>query len=149
MESDFTDLLDIFVRQAEPDLDSRLEEQSESVAGLKCTEPILGKWVDEHDVEYMLAAFALDDDDFVATFPSMANITEHDRHRIIEAFENHFEDCPHCSRKRSYDLEYNSRVERVFQQKRAELLHHLSQSAPEPSSEENHEREPVLSVAHD
>jgi len=149
MESDFTDLLDIFVRQAEPDLNARLEAQAESLTGLKCSEPVLGKWVDEHDVEYMLAAFALDDDDFVAIFPSMSNITEHDRNRIIEAFENHFEDCLHCSRKRSYDLEYNSRVERVFQQKRAELLHHLSQSAPEPKPEEEHKREPVLVTAHD
>lgn len=149
MESDFTDLLDIFVRQAEPDLNSRLEAQAESLTGLKCTEPVLGKWVDEHDVEYMLAAFALDDDDFVATFPSMANITEDDRNRIIEAFEKHFEYCPHCSRKRNYDLEYNSRVERVFQQKRAELLHHLSESPAETESEEEHKREAVLIAAHD
>lgn len=139
MESDFTDLLADFVRQAESDLDSRLDAQADALKDLTCTEPTLGKWVDAHDVEYMLAAFALNDDDFVEHFPSMAKITANDRNRIIKAFENHFEHCPHCHRKRSYDLEFNSRIEFVTRQNRAQLLHHLKETEPAEPLEEEHE----------
>lgn len=139
MKSDFVDLLADFVRQAEPDLNFRLETQSEELEKLPCIEPTIGKWVDAHDVDYMLAAFALDDEDFAADFPGLAHISQHDRARIIEAFQIHFERCLHCSRKRSYDSEFNSRVDHVLQKKRMELLHFLDQAmAGESDGDEDH-----------
>ena len=76
MESEFTDLLAKLVRLAEPDLENRLEAQSEELSKFECIEPTLGKWVEEHDCEYLMAAFELDDEDFKENFPGMAEFNK-------------------------------------------------------------------------
>jgi hypothetical protein len=147
MESDFTDLLAKLIRQAEPDLDCRLESQAQALSELKCTEPALGKWIEAHDTEYMLAAFELEDQDFSENFPGMAHFTKHDRKRIFQAFRHHLEACPRCQRKRSYDLEFDERVESVFRDKKDQLIHQLEQSNPE-AQEEEHPKAPAGFAAH-
>src|ERR1051326_5392537 len=106
---DFDNLIINLVRKAEPDLDARLDSQAEALNELECTNPVLGRWIDEYDVEYLLAAFDLDDDEFAANFPDMGHLNQHDRSQIIEAFNNHFDQCRHCFLKRSYDEEMNRR----------------------------------------
>ena len=59
---DFDEFIVNLVRSDEPDLDHRLETQAEAVSALECTNSILGKWIDRYDVEYLLAAFNLNDD---------------------------------------------------------------------------------------
>lgn len=134
MKSEFVDLLAAFVRKEESDLTFRLETHAEELNNLPCTEPVIGKWVDAHDVEFMMAAFALDDDDFAAEFPGITNLSQPDRQRIIKAFEQHFQQCAHCGRKQNYDHEFNSRVDAVVQKNRTDLLEYLDQQAPESSA---------------
>jgi hypothetical protein len=147
MKSEFVDLLAAFVREAEPDLTFRLETQAEELDNLPCTEPAIGKWVDAHDVEFMLAAFALDDDDFAAEFPGIAKLSQQDRQRIIKAFEDHFQQCAHCGRKQSYDHEFNSRVDAVVQNNRTNLLEYLHQQTPEGSAAEEEDHDLTLHTA--
>lgn len=122
---DFDNLIIDLVRKAEPDLDARLENQAEALNELQCTNPVLGRWIDEYDVEYLMAAFNLDDDEFSSNFPTMGHLNQHDRSQIIEAFESHFDQCPHCYLKRGYDLEMNARIERAYTRDNAEVMRHL------------------------
>ena len=122
---DFDGLIIDLVRKAEPDLDARLESQAEALKELECTYPVLGRWIDEYDVEYLMAAFNLDDDEFASNFPAMAHLKQHDRSQIIEAFEKHFDQCPHCYLKRGYDLEMNARIERAYTLNSATVAQHL------------------------
>ena len=124
---DFDDFIVDLVRKAEPDIDARLESQAEALKELECTDPVLGRWIDEYDVEYLIAAFNLDDDEFSSTFPAMANLNQHDRSQIIEALENHFDQCPHCFLKRGYDTEMNARIERAYRDNNAAVVQQLSQ----------------------
>ena len=130
---DFDNLIIDLVRKAEPDLDARLDSQAEALKEIDCTNPVLGRWIDEYDVEYLMAAFNLDDDDFSSNFPAMGHLSQHDRSQIIEAFENHFDYCPHCYLKRGYDLEMNARIERAYSLNNAEVRQHLD-SAKEVAS---------------
>ena len=147
MKSEFIDLLTDFVRQAEPDLDRRLEVHTSELNKFPCTEPIIGKWVDAHDVDFLLAAFALDDEDFAADFPALGHLKQPHRKRIIDAFNDHFQRCVHCSRKQSYDSEFNSRVDHVLQKKRKELLQCLEQEVTNEGADEEDERLSV-EIAH-
>lgn len=113
---DFDEFIVNLVRSDEPDLDRRLETQAEAVSALECTNPILGKWIDTYDVEYLLAAFNLNDDDFAENFPEMTHLNRQDRSQIIEAFEDHFVHCSRCHLKRGYDLEMNARIEMAYRQ---------------------------------
>jgi hypothetical protein len=136
--SDITDLIADFIRQAEPDLNTRLEYQAQALEDLKCTNAVLGKWVEAHDVQYLLAAFDLDDEEFASNFPGMAHLKEHDRQRIIETFEIHFEHCSRCHLKRSYDLEFNGRIESAVRQQKVHLSPQFRATDPEKSGEEVH-----------
>lgn len=111
---DFDEFIVNLVRSEEPDLDRRLESQAEALSALECTNPVLGKWIDTYDVEYLLAAFNLSDDDFTENFPDLSHLNRHDRSQIIEAFEDHFVHCSHCHLKRGYDLEMNGRIEMAY-----------------------------------
>ena len=138
MESDFSDIIVSMLRQAEPDLDARLEYQAEALQEAACTEPLLGQWIETHHVQYLLSAFALSDSDFAENFPKMAHVNEHQRKRIINAFEDHFEHCRRCSLKRGYDLELDSRIERTLRKNREDLIHHLKPADPKTSSDADH-----------
>jgi Rad3-related DNA helicase len=127
---DFDNLIIDLVRKAEPDLDSRLESQAEALSELQCTNPVLGRWIDEYDVDYLMAAFSLDNDEFASNFPAMGHLNQHDRSQILEAFENHFDLCPHCYLKRGYDAEMNARIERAYQMNNSEVAEHLHSSRP-------------------
>jgi hypothetical protein len=140
MKSNFTDSITDFVRQAEPDLDSRLVSQAEVLDEIKCTNPTIGKWIDSNDVQYLLAAFALSDGDFAEEFPRMAHLKEHDRKQIIKTFEDHFDHCHHCYRKRGFDLELNSRIERAFRQNKEQFVNQLREDKSDTSGEGDHQR---------
>ena len=129
---DFDDLIIDLVRKSEPDIDSRLESQAEALKELECTNPVLGRWIDEYDVDYLIAAFNLDDEEFSSTFPAMGNLNQHDRGQIIEAFENHFDQCPHCFLKRGYDMEMNARIERAYRMNNAAVMEHLESAQITP-----------------
>lgn len=127
---DFDNLIIDLVRKAEPDLDSRLESQAEALSELQCTNPVLGRWIDEYDVDYLMAAFSLDNDEFSSNFPAMGHLNQHDRSQIIEAFESHFDQCPHCYLKRGYDAEMNARIERAYQINNDAVAEHLESPQP-------------------
>jgi len=138
MEYDFNDNTVNKIRKSDPELTSRLEAQVEAVDELRCTNPAVGKWIDAYDVQYLFAAFALDDEDFAENFPKMAELTQHDRKRILKTFETHLDNCSHCHLKRGFDLEIDSRIERVFRENKDNLTHELNPEASETESEADH-----------
>ncbi len=138
LAAEFARLIPDLVREAEPDLDTRLEYQAEALREFPCSNPVIGRWIDANDVQYLLAAFALNDNDFAEHFPEMLRVTEAERKRTIETFEEHFEHCPHCSLKRGYDLEMNARIERVCEQKRDQLIHKPEQVDSEAPVDSDH-----------
>jgi hypothetical protein len=138
MESDFSDIIIELLRQAEPDLDVRLEYQAEALGEEKCTNPLLGRWIDTNHVEYLLAAFSLNDSDFAEYFPQMASVTEHHRKRIIKTFEDHFKVCRHCSLKRGYDAELDGKILRLCRDNKDHLIHQLKPEIKETATESDH-----------
>jgi hypothetical protein len=122
MKPNLTDLIADFVFKSAPDLASRLEAQAEALDEAKCINPLIGRWVDEHDVKYLMSTFALNDRDFAERFPAMAQTSEAERQRVIAALEEHFEHCKHCSLKRGYDLELDARIKQASKQNSDLLL---------------------------
>lgn len=143
MESDISNIIANLLREAEPDLDSRMKDQAEALKDSRCTDPLIGRWIDTNHVQYLLAAFALNDSDFAENFPKMAHVSEDQRKRIINSFDDHFAHCVHCSLKRGYDLELDSRIERVIGNNRDHLLHQLQPEQPISESDHLELRETV------
>lgn len=136
MESDFN-VIELLERK-DSDLPERLAAQEEALDELTCTEPRLGKWFEEDTVPYVLAAFNLGDKDFAVMFPALKHITGEQRQQIIQTFLAHIERCPKCYRKRSYDMEFEARLESALHDNRDDLLAKLESSRTEEPSEEEH-----------
>jgi hypothetical protein len=113
MEDDITDVIANLILQADPELETRLESQEEALQTTLCLEPTIGRWIDNTDVNYLLAALELNQKDFSKAFPEFAHLLPRQRQRCIILIEQHFELCAHCSLKRAYDLELDARIERI------------------------------------
>jgi hypothetical protein len=135
MEPEITDTIADLVRQANPELETRLAYQAEALREHECTDPLIGKWVDANDVKYLLSTFDLADEDFAERFPTMAHVKREDRRRVAEAIERHFEQCTHCSLKRGYDLELDAQIKRACGQNSALLLELLGEDEAELAEE--------------
>jgi hypothetical protein len=139
MKSDLTDMTDVIaslVLQAAPDLDSRLEYQAEALREAKCTNPLVGKWIDSTDVKYLFSTLALRDKDFALRFPAMAHITGQKRQQFIAAIEAHFKQCAHCSLKRGYDLELDGRIKQACLENKDFLLQLLKENGTDSLGQE-------------
>jgi hypothetical protein len=146
MKNDMTDVIAEFVFKSAPDLAARLESQAEALAEAKCSNPVLGRWIDENDVKYLFSTLDLNDEDFAERFPAMAQTTKSERQRVVAALEEHFDHCQHCSLKRGYDLELDARIKQACQQNSDFFLQMLGEDEAETSQEDEHpvmEPEPV------
>lgn len=134
MGTEISDIISGLVFLSDVDLEARLEAQADALRESGCINPILGRWVDEHEVNYLLSALALKEADFAEEFPAMAHITEQERRGFISALETHFGRCPHCSLKRGYDLEMDARIEQACEQNKSTLLQILKDDDDEADS---------------
>lgn len=138
MKKDLTDIIADLVFKSAPDLASRLEYQAEALDEAKCSNPVIGRWVDENDVKYLLSTFALSDKDFAERFPAMANTRREERKQVIAAIEGHLEHCKHCSLKRGFDSELDARIKKACQQNSDFLLKILGEDETESAKEGDH-----------
>jgi hypothetical protein len=122
MKPSIIDVIADQVLKSAPELQDRLQYQAEALEEHKCTQPVLGHWIDENDVKYLLSSFALGDKDFAARFPAMGQVSEATRQRLLQAFDRHFESCVHCSLKRGYDLELDARIKQTCKEESHSLL---------------------------
>ena len=148
MESDFFDIINEILCLEEDDLPNRLEEQNEALAGLKCTNPTLGKWFEKCTVSYVIAAFNLSDKDFASQFPHLRHVTGDQRKEIVDSFRQHISDCPRCGRRSGYDLEFEKRLEASLIKNKEVVMSHLSYDEPDQPTEENHKPELKAQSAH-
>jgi hypothetical protein len=131
MNSDITDVMADLVLEATPDLEARLEYQTEALRESKCINPVIGEWIDANDVKYLLSTLSLEDTDFAAKFPSITPAIGLARQRLVATIEAHLEQCQHCSLKRGYDLELEAHIKQACQQNNNMLLQLLEEEEVE------------------
>lgn len=134
---DISDVLAGLVFKTNPGLTSRLEAQEEELRESACTEPALGRWIND-DVEYLLSALSLGDKDFAELFPSMSNVGSDERSRLAAALETHMTRCRHCSLRRGYALELSARIERALRERDGLLSQMLEEDEPDGAQEGEH-----------
>jgi len=124
MDSDIIDVIAHRVLESGSGWEGRLQRQAEALQSIRCTTPVLGRWIDEvESVPYLLSSFALNDADFAARFPSMAaEVQGEARQRLLKTFERHLKECRHCSKKLQYDVELAQLIDQTCQEDRDSLL---------------------------
>jgi hypothetical protein len=69
--------------------------------------------MDVNDFPFLIETLTLNDAVFFIEYPTV-NLSSEERKRLVSALEEHCEDCARCGRKRAYDLEWQSRVDRAI-----------------------------------
>jgi hypothetical protein len=113
METEFFTLMASLLLEKDNDTPFRLSEQEDALKSLECSKPELGRWVRDCDFPFLMETLMLEESVFAQEFPG-AKLTFEDRKELSNALELHCETCNYCHRKRAYDLEWQSRVSKVF-----------------------------------
>jgi len=112
-DMDLIALLSGFILDKDDDTPLRLSEQENALKDLSCSDESLGVWIEKWDFPFLIETLMLDDAVFSQEFPGVRTTAE-ERKDLANALEAHCETCPRCHRKRSYDLEWQSRVNRTL-----------------------------------
>jgi hypothetical protein len=112
-ETDVIALLSRLILDKDDDTPVRLREQEDALKDLRCSDRRLGVWIEKWDFPFLIETLMLSDAVFSREFPDVRTTAEK-RKELAHALEAHCETCPRCHRKRSYDLEWQARVNRVF-----------------------------------
>lgn len=113
METNMFELLSKFIREKDDDTPNRLAEQEAELKRLECTDPVHGRWIEVNDFPFLIETLMLNDAVFSIEYPTVSLSLE-ERKSLVSALEAHCEGCAHCGRKRGYDLEWQSRIDRVI-----------------------------------
>lgn len=99
----------------------RLNDQDEALRENECVNPEIGRWVDACDFPFMIETLMLNDKIFQSEFPEIG-LSADERKELVSRIEEHCEVCTHCSLKRGYDIEWELRIERAFNENPQDLL---------------------------
>jgi hypothetical protein len=130
VKEDIADVVVGHVHASNSDLGSRLKVQERELARIKCIDPAIGRWIDANDLNYLQAAFDLDDKEFAARYPTLPPTTKAGRKELMRAFRRHVKACPHCRLKNEFDLELDKMVNEALAENREALLELLNESEP-------------------
>jgi hypothetical protein len=109
------------IRQADPEVEFRLEAQADALRESRCIDFRIGQWLVD-GVDYLMAVFDLDDCNFAKRFPSIAHYGEQKRHETKAELQHHLEYCQHCSLRYGYALELDARIMRVCRENKDDIL---------------------------
>ena len=126
MQTDFTETLATFFRQTDLELQTRIEGQEEALQDIRCTDLLVGRWIDSAFTSYLFAAFNLTDAEFTEMFPQLEISATH-RQQVIAVMENHLSQCQRCSLKQGYDLEFEARFKKACKPNRDLLMSLLNE----------------------
>lgn len=80
---------------------------------LTCSQPILGRWIDDCDVPFMFETLALPDHVFNQEFPGI-KLSQKDRETFAKTLDTHCKECARCNAKRAEDIEWKLRFDKTF-----------------------------------
>lgn len=123
---DTSEMIEDFMRQTFPDLDSRVEGHDQVLDEMRCTNPIVGRWFENNVTNYLLAAFAMTDEDFAEEFPGISGLNRPQRQQILMTFESHLSTCQRCGLKRGFDHEFEARLTSACRQNSELILELLN-----------------------
>jgi hypothetical protein len=109
MEADFIQLLARLIAESD-DCDPPIQRSGKD---LSCSQPALGRWIDDCDFPFLMDTLALPDSVFGQEFPEIP-LSQAKRAAFAKTLETHCQECARCHAKQAEDIEWKLRVDRAF-----------------------------------
>lgn len=97
---------------------------------LPCSEPNVGRWVQDCDFSFLMDTLALPDNVFVREFPGIA-LSQKEREAFAKTLEKHCSDCARCNAKQAEDIAWKLRVDEAIVENREAIGEALAQTVVE------------------
>ena len=123
LETDFIELLARLIAESR-DGDPPIERAGKD---LKCSQPVLGQWIDQTDVPFLLETLFLPDEVFVREFPEIP-LSRRDREAFAKTLNTHCTECARCNAKKAEDIAWKLRVDQAFVENKDVIGHFLTGS---------------------
>lgn len=98
---------------------------------LRCSQPILGRWIDRCDVPFLLETLALSDHVFGQEFPGIL-LSQAERLAFAKTLDSHCRECASCHAKKGEDIAWQLRVEQAFADNKQVIGDALAKAAGKP-----------------
>jgi hypothetical protein len=98
---------------------------------LTCSQPVLGRWIDDCDFPFLMDTLALPDTVFGKEFPGI-RLSQGDREAFAKALNTHCKECARCHAKQVEDIEWKLRVEKAFAENKQSIGTVLGKAAGKP-----------------
>jgi hypothetical protein len=117
-QTDFIQLLSSLISESD-DGEPPIERTGKD---LTCSQPIIGRWIDDCDVPFLFDTLSLPDDVFNQEFPGI-KLFKRDRETFARILETHCTECARCNAKRVEDLEWKMRVDKALVENKQAIGH--------------------------
>lgn len=124
-ETDFIELLARFI--CESDNDPAIRRTGKD---LPCSEPNLGRWIQDCDFPFLMDTLALPDNVFAGEFAGI-NLAQKEREAFAKTLEKHCSDCARCNAKQADDIAWKLRVDEAMVENREAIGEALAQTVVE------------------
>lgn len=98
---------------------------------LTCSQPILGRWIDDCDVPFLFDTLALPDHVFDQEFPGI-QLSRKDRETFATTLDTHCTECARCNAKKAEDVEWKRRVDKALDENRHVIGRYLAAAGWKP-----------------
>lgn len=98
---------------------------------LPCSEPNVGKWVQNCDFPFLMETLALPDHIFAQEFPGI-ELSQKERKAFAKTLEKHCSSCARCNAKQAEDIAWKLRVDETIVDNREAIGEALAQTIVEP-----------------
>jgi hypothetical protein len=124
-ETDFIELLARLICESDDDPPRRIGKD------LPCSEPNVGKWIQDCDFPFLMYTLALPDSVFMREFPGIA-LSHKKREAFAKTLEKHCSDCARCNAKQAEDIAWKLRVDEAIADHREAIGEALAQTVVKP-----------------
>ena len=80
---------------------------------LSCSQPLIGRWIDDCDFPFLMDTLALPDDVFSQEFPGIL-LSHEEREAFARLLKTHCTECARCNAKQAEDIAWKVRVDKVI-----------------------------------
>lgn len=127
LETDFAQLLARLIGESDDD-DPPFERTGKE---LTCSQPVLGRWIDDCDFPFLMETLALPDHVFSQEFPEI-KLSHRDREAFAKVLNSHCKECARCNAKQAEDIAWRHRVEKVIVKNKETIAAVLADESREP-----------------
>lgn len=126
-ETDFIELLARLICESN-DSDPLIRRTGKD---LPCSEPNVGKWIQDCDFPFLMDTLALPDSVFCREFPEIA-LSQKEREAFAKTLDKHCSDCAPCNAKQVEDIAWKFRVDEAIADNRGAISEALAKTVVKP-----------------